>query len=166
LGAASATVMDPAEYHFMAHIGEYNLSFGTVEEFNFRKGLFVQRHKDIAEFNNQGETSTVGHNQFSTWSEHELARLRGTKATPKNDNVVVLPTDGLPSTIDWVKSGAVTPVKNQGQCGSCWAFSTTGALEGLNYLTNKKLLSFSEQQLVDCAGGKYGNQGCNGGLMD
>jgi hypothetical protein len=85
--------------------------------------------------------------------------------SPKNVQRVHLKLgDTVADSVDWVTAGAVTPVKNQARCGSCWAFSTTGSVEGAYQIANKQLLSFSEEDLVQCD--HNGDQGCNGGLMD
>merc|ERR1712224_597793 len=69
----------------------------------------------------------------------------------------------LEDEVDWTTKGAVNPIKNQGQCGSCWAFGTVASVEGINFIKNKKLVSLSEQQLVSC---DKGDHGCGGGLPD
>merc|ERR1711865_357544 len=109
---------------------------------------------------------TVAINQFADMTRTEYSAMLTYKEENKKANTVkVFDTSNLAADVDWVAKGAVAPVKNQGQCGSCWAFSTTGATEGAYQIATGKLQSFSEQELVDCAS-SYGNQGCNGGLMD
>jgi len=153
------------DYNFMAYVSEYGKSYGTVAEFMFRKEQFVARHNEIEAFNaDANNTHTVGHNLFSDKTYAEMKKLNGYKAGPlKATNAPTLDESNLAASVDWRTKNAVTPVKNQAQCGSCWAFSTTGAVEGADAIASGSLKSFSEQQLVSCS---KQNSGCNGGLMD
>jgi cathepsin L len=102
---------------------------------------------------------------MSDWTHEEYKKLLGYKGQKGNNEVMELDTTNLKTNVNWVEKGAVTAVKNQGQCGSCWAFSTTGSIEGADQIAGGSLTSLSEQQLMDCSKAE-GNQSCNGGLMD
>ena len=152
---------------FINHAHEY----GTFS-------AWVENDKHIETVNARNLTYTLGHNQFSGMTISEFKDFLGFDTTQKMSDSShlrgVAPCRARsggcsqPASVDWVKSGAVTPVKNQGQCGSCWSFSTTGALEGAYFIKHGDLESFSEQQLVSCDNRKnHGkDMGCNGGLMD
>jgi len=124
--------------------------------------------KRIEEHNAEaGHTYTLKINKFGDMTGTEFAASLGLPPMNQTKGSTYLAPSNVkvPDTVDWRDQGYVTPVKNQGQCGSCWAFSTTGTLEGQYFKKSGKLVSLSEQQLVDCST-KFGNMGCNGGLMD
>jgi len=136
-----------------------------VAEFFQRYTIFKYHVDFVTKHNMAGHSYDVALNEYADMTNEEfVAKFTGLQGKPSGQPAN-LSTKSNPSSVDWSSKGAVTPVKNQGQCGSCWAFSTTGSLEGSNFLVNGNLVSLSEQQLVDCAG-SFGNQGCNGGLMD
>jgi C1A family cysteine protease len=147
----------------------YGKVYGSEAETAMRFATFSANYLFIVNWNaDPTATSQVGLNQFADLSTAEFSAQIGCLITPTTASNAVNTSVNveIPATVNWATAGAVTPIKNQGQCGSCWAFSTTGSLEGVNFIFNGgKLLSFSEQQLVDCSD-SYGNQGCNGGLMD
>merc|ERR1712210_301743 len=127
--------------------------------------ISTRRQRKRSKNNASGAKSTMGHNIFSDWTEEEFNDLMGFRAAEplgEGQDFNFEPT--TETEVDWVAKGAVTEVKNQGSCGSCWSFSTTGAMEGAHFIATGELLSLSEQQFVSCA--HNGNMGCMGGIMD
>ena len=174
---AAVSAIDTATFEFMQYISKYGKSYDTIEEFNTRMALFQKTNTFVKEWNSQpNQTSTVGHNFISDMTEEEKKGLRGLleDGTERVEAPLhqVLPGDTYDNTIDWCTTtnpkgvSKCTPIKNQGQCGSCWTFSSTGAIEGAWAISTGQLVDLAEQELVDCAGAKYGSMGCNGGQME
>ena len=156
------------QFNYIGHMATYNRQITDVREFITRLENFTNTHNFINEHNSSNATWVAGHNQFSDWSHAEYKNILGYsgRAEGMTGKAPTVLAETNATSVNWVTAGAVTPVKDQGQCGSCWAFSSTGSLEGAHYIATGELLSFSEQQLVDCAGFSYGNYGCNGGLQE
>jgi len=169
---AFATAFSEKEYDdaFTQWMIQYQKSYDG-EEFFYRFGVFKSNMDFVADWNSRNQTSTVGLNKFADLTSGEFKLIyTGLKpalrrSAPDYSNQPAPIT--YPGTLNWTAKGVVTPVKDQGQCGSCWAFSTTGSMESIIAINHglDALVSLSEQELVDCAGA-YGNYGCNGGLMD
>ncbi|XP_058081238.1 senescence-specific cysteine protease SAG39-like [Magnolia sinica] len=153
---------------WMAHHGRIYMD-AMEKEVRFK--IFKDNVQQIETFNNAGEKSyKLSINEFADLKNEEFiasrngfrpSQMKATKETSfMYENVTLAPV-----SMDWRKKGAVTPIKDQGQCGCCWAFSAVAAMEGITQLSTGRLLSLSEQELVDCDI-KGVDQGCGGGLMD
>ncbi|XP_042768437.1 procathepsin L-like [Panthera leo] len=145
--------------------------YGMDEE-GWRKEVWEKNMKMIRQHNwehSQGKHSfTVAMNGFGDMTNEEFKQVMNGLQMQKHKKGKVFQAPlfaKIPSSVDWREKGYVTPVKDQGPCGSCWAFSATGALEGQMFRKTGKLVSLSEQNLVDCSQAE-GNEGCNGGLMN
>lgn len=157
---------------FNNFLQKYSKKYNSFEEFDRRFKIYSKNSEFIEKHNLRNNDFKLDENQFTDLN-HEEYRAHfnwnyklGQYSCPINHQLENTDIQrDTPNEIDWRQKGAVTPVKNQGQCGSCWAFSSTGAIEGSNAIVNGNLVSLSEQQLVDCS--RYdGNNGCNGGIMD
>jgi cathepsin L len=156
---------------FSTFVKKYSKSY-THDEFFPRYEVFKHNYNKIRHHNMGNNTYSMAINEFADMTFDEFhSKMTGYKRIDrshlrsKNGPHQKVKATAMAASLDWRQKGAVTAVKNQGQCGSCWSFSSTGSVEGAHAIKTGNLVSLSEQQLIDCST-PQGNQGCNGGLMD
>ena len=157
--------------HFTNFQEKFAKKYENVQELESRFTIFRENFHNIITHNaDRSQNFTMGVNQFTdlTPEEFKAQMIRGLKAPVGSFGCGTFSNSasGAPASIDWRTKGAVTTVKDQGQCGSCWTFSSTGAMEGAWAIAKGQLIDLAEQELVDCAGLKYGSAGCSGGQME
>ena len=159
----------------------FHKKYDSLDELEKRFDIFKLNYDSMLDHNKASLFNfTLGVNQFSDltsqefkeqfisgFNPHAQDQLYGTTLGSYDCNSFSTQSSGVPESFDWRDNNGVTSVKDQGQCGSCWAFSSIGAMEGAWSVAKGQLVDLSEQQLVDCATGfSYGSHGCNGGQMD
>jgi len=173
LSFVSARTLTEKDYQtaFSTYVKKFNKQY-THDEFFPRFNIFKANFDKIRHHNKGNASYAMAVNEFADMTFREFhAKMTGYNwrernyLRAKNSHGPHLHVKAAPASVDWRTKNAVTPVKNQGQCGSCWSFSTTGSVEGAWAIAKGNLVSLSEQQLIDCSTAQ-GNQGCNGGLMD
>ncbi|XP_045455792.1 uncharacterized protein LOC123665544 [Melitaea cinxia] len=149
---------------------EYNRQYLDDTEEAVRKNLLMQHLRFIHSGNREGATFELASNYLADRLDAELEQLRGVELSPENTRAEQFPHDRaelkdeearLPDRFDWRPRGAVSPVRYQGSCASCWAFAVAGAVEGALFVRTRRLVPLSEQCLVDCAH-PFGGNGCKG----
>lgn len=148
----------------MGYMTQYGKSYGTIEEYQYRLVQFARNYAAVISHNaDTTATFKLGYNQMSDWTADEYSRLLTYVPMPESEKVYgdfEVDENAVANSVDWVAAGAINAVKDQGQCGSCWAFSAAGTMEAAHKIKSGTLYNFSEQQLVDCSTQNYG---CSGG---
>lgn len=153
---------DEEMYLFLKFTQQHNKEYNTIEEFQEKFEIFKQNLNKIENKTNFSPFMDQTEEEFRFGLNLDVASIASARS--KMTRYIPTLTFGeIPEAFDWRENGAVSDVKNQGQCGSCWAFSAIGNIEGLYAKKNKEIVTFSEQELVDC---DRVDDGCSGGLMD
>lgn len=159
------------DFEHIRFMKKHGIEYATIDEQMIRKNVFTQNLRFIHSKNREHLGFSLTVNALADRTQDEILALQGRmKSTVVYNGGQPFPYElnkttlvGLPDHLDWRLFGAVTPVKDQAVCGSCWSFGVTGAIEAALFLHNGgNLIRLSEQALVDCSWG-YGNNGCNGG---
>jgi C1A family cysteine protease len=162
-----STTVDDTESQFAQFVTEYRKSYFSQSEYQYRLSVFKE-NMAIAAQRDAEDTASHGITQFADWTHEEFMKLNGAIVPQEDDShIPTLNTGKAPQgSKDWrTVPGVMTPTKDQGSCGSCWAFAAAETQESVWKLQKGELLDLSEQELVDCATSKkgYGNHGCSGG---
>jgi len=147
---------------FTRYVSQFSKQYDSPQEFFHRFEVYKANMEYIEMRNSQNLTFTLGPNQFTDMTNDEFRAMQ-TRRTSNRAPIAEQEVDisSLPNDVDWRTKGAVQKVKNQLSCGSCWAFSATGAIESINFIVNNTLPYLAEQQIVDC---DTAEDGCNGGM--
>ena len=157
---------------FTNWLSQFKINISGIIEFEYIFNNWLENDKLISYINSKNLTYTLGHNAFSGMNSKDFTNYLGYTINKNINNNEIISNeiisneiiDNLPKIIDWREKGVVTNIKNQMNCGSCWAFSAIATVESAIAIKTGNLYELSEQQLVSCAGIKYGNFGCNGGM--
>lgn len=161
---------------FHSWMEEHGKEYNSHEEKLKNLETWMKNDLKIVEHNSKESSYTLGHNEYSDMDQDQFAqhfKLGKHASVPVRSSVgnagvggatmIVDESVTLPDYVNWVQKGGVTEMKNQGYCGACWAFSTTGAIEGAKFIKTGELVSLSEQNLLDC---DHKDLACSGGIMD